>query len=50
MKITKNLGDLLLAIFLILVGLAGFGLAFPFMDVITAVVALVAGVMKLIGK
>ena len=50
MKITKNLGDLLLAIFLLLSGLAGLGVSFPFLGLITALVALAAGVLKLIGK
>ncbi|HKJ27608.1 MAG TPA: hypothetical protein VJ965_08220 [Anaerolineales bacterium] len=50
MKLTKNLGDLLLAIFLILYGLSAFGLSFSFMDIILAVLALAAGVLKLIGR
>ena len=50
MKITDNLGDLLLAVFLLLSGLMGLGISFPFAGVITAVVALAAGVLKLIGK
>lgn len=50
MKITKNLGDLFLAIFLLLTGLAGLGVGFPYLDLITALVALAAGVLKLIGK
>jgi hypothetical protein len=50
MKITKNLGNLLLAIFLILFALSSFGLSFPFMDIIIAILAAAAGVLKLIGK
>lgn len=49
MKITKNTGDLFLAIFLILAGLAFF-FSFPYMDLLTAVAALIAGVLKLIGR
>jgi len=49
MKITKNLGDLFLAIFLILTGLAFF-FSFPYMDLLTALAALVAGVLKLLGR
>lgn len=49
MKITKNLGNLFLAIFLILTGLAFF-FSFPYMDLLTALAALIAGVLKLIGK
>jgi hypothetical protein len=50
MKITNNLGDLLLAIFLILYALSAFGLSFSFLNIILALLALVAGVLKLVGK
>jgi hypothetical protein len=50
MKFTKNIGTLLLAIFLILQGLAGLGVGFLQMQLITAIVALVAGVLLLLGK
>lgn len=49
MKITKNLGDLLLAIFLILYGLLYF-FSFQGEDVIMAILALAAGILKLIGR
>ncbi|MEJ2759111.1 MAG: hypothetical protein P8046_11575 [Anaerolineales bacterium] len=49
MKITKNLGDLFLAIFLILTGLAYF-VSFELLGLLIALAALVAGVLKLIGK
>jgi hypothetical protein len=47
---TKNLGDLLLGIFLILAGLGYFGVAIPFADFLLGALGLVAGVLKLIGK
>ena len=50
MKLTNNLGDIALAVFLILAGLAAFGLAFPFMDILSGIAALAGGVLKLIGK
>ncbi len=49
MNITKNLGDLLLAIFLILFGLLQF-FSFQGADVILAVLALAAGILKLLGR
>ena len=46
--ITKNIGMLLLAIYLILVGLLGVtGFVFPF---VLPILALVAGIMILLGK
>jgi hypothetical protein len=50
MKITKNIGDLLLVVFLLLAGLAAFGVTFPFGDVISGIAALGAAVFKLVGK
>lgn len=49
MKITKNLGNLLLAIFLILYGLNAF-ISIPAADIILAILALAAGILKLIGR
>jgi hypothetical protein len=49
MKITKNLGNLLLAIFLILYGLNAF-ISIPAAATILAILALIAGILKLIGK
>ena len=49
MKLTKNLGTLVLAIFLILYGLAAF-ISIPSSGTILAILALVAGVLKLFGK
>ncbi len=48
MNITKNPGMLLLSIYLILVGLAGLGLVLP--GIIGAILALVAGILILLGK
>ena len=50
MKITKNLGMLLLAIYLILDGLLGFGLNLGPAIFLLYLVALAAGVLILIGK
>jgi len=49
MNITKNLGMLLLAIYLILVGIMTlFHFAFP--SIVMALLALAAGILILIGK
>ena len=50
MKITKNIGLLLLAIYLILDGLLGFGLNLGPAIFLLYLVALAAGVLILIGK
>ena len=50
MKFTKNIGMLLLAIYLILHGLLGFGLQLGPAIFLLYVVALAAGVFILIGK
>lgn len=50
MKITKNIGDLLLVVFLLLAGLAAFNVGFPGMGTISGIAALGAAVFKLIGK
>jgi hypothetical protein len=47
----KNLGLLLLAIYLILVGLAGIiGLTFQARDIILGILALIAGVLLILGR
>ena len=49
MNFTKNIGMLLLAIYLILVGLIGLvGLAIP--SIVTGLLALIAGIFILIGR
>ena len=49
MKVTRNAGTLLLAVYLMLVGLGGLvGLGLP--APITAVLALIAGILLLIGR
>ena len=48
MRITRNVGMLLLAIYLILVGLAGLGIGLP--GIIMALIALAAGILILIGR
>ena len=50
MKITKNIGMLLLAVYLIIDGLLGFGLQLGPAIFLLYVVALAAGIFILIGK
>jgi hypothetical protein len=50
MKITKNIGMLLLAVYLITDGLLGFGLHLGPAVLLLYVVALAAGIFILIGK
>jgi hypothetical protein len=50
MRITKNIGFLLLAIWLILTGLAAFVPAIAGLGIILAVLAIAAGVFILIGR
>jgi hypothetical protein len=49
--ITKNIGMLLLAIYLILIGLIGiFGVSLGAASILVPILALIAGIMILIGK
>jgi hypothetical protein len=50
MKITKNIGMLLLAIWLIISGLASLVPAFAGLGVILAILAIAAGVFILLGR
>jgi hypothetical protein len=50
MKITKNIGMLLLAVYLIVDGLLGFGLNIGPAIFLLYIVAIVAGILILIGK
>jgi hypothetical protein len=50
MKITKNIGFLLLAIWLILYGLVAFVPAIAGLDMVLALLAIAAGVFILIGR
>jgi hypothetical protein len=51
LMITKNIGMLLLAIYLILVGLIGiFGVNLGAASILIPILALVAGILILIGK
>jgi hypothetical protein len=50
MKLTKNIGMLLLAVYLIVDGLLGFGVNFGPFIFLLYIVALAAGVFILIGK
>ena len=48
--LTRNLGMLLLAIWLIASGLSSFGLNFPGLSVLLAILAIAAGILILIGR
>ncbi len=51
MRLTKNLGLLLLAIWLILTGLIGlFNLSFSALPTIMAILAIAAGILILLGR
>jgi len=47
---SRSLGLLLLGIYLVLVGLAAFGLRLPYGSVIHGLLALIAGILILIGR
>jgi amino acid transporter len=49
MKLNKNLGMILLAVYLILVGIAGLGI-FSLPPIITAILALAAGILLIINR
>ncbi len=50
MRLNKNLAMILLAVYLILAGLAGLGLSFPFLGIISAICALAAGILLLVNR
>lgn len=51
MKITRNIGMILLAIYLIVAGLIGlFGISLGQLSVIVPILALAAGILILIGR
>jgi hypothetical protein len=50
MRVNRNAGFLLLAIYLILVGLTGLGVTFPLLNTIMAICALGAGIFLLIYR
>ena len=49
-RITRNIGMLLLSIYLILIGLAGLIPGFPGLGIVAAILALLAGIFILIGR
>lgn len=49
-RITRNIGMLLLAIYLILIGLMALIPAFPSLGIVPAILALLAGIFILIGR
>ncbi|MCL4530320.1 MAG: hypothetical protein M1282_13005 [Chloroflexi bacterium] len=50
MRLNKNLAMILLAVYLIVVGLEGLGLTFSLLPIIAALCALVAGILLLINR
>ncbi len=50
MRITSRWSSIALGLWLILSGLTIFGLSFPYMGVVLAVLAIVAGVLILLGR
>ena len=50
MKLPKKLSIILLAVYLILVGLSHFGLDFPAMNYVMGAIAIVAGIFFFIDK
>lgn len=46
----RSLKRILLAVFLILAGLAALNVSFPFMDVATGICGIVAGILHLLQK
>jgi hypothetical protein len=51
MNITKNIGMLLLAVYLIVIGLMGaFGISLGQLSILVPILAIVTGVLILIGK
>lgn len=51
MRLNKNLGMILLAVYLILVGISGLGiLSFSAMGTIEAICALAAGILMLVNR
>ena len=50
MTMPKNLGMILLAVWLILTGLVGLGLSFPYLGYVVAGLAIAAGALLLLGK
>jgi hypothetical protein len=50
MRVNRNAGFLLLAIYLILVGLTGLGLTIPLLNTIMAICALGAGIFLLVYR
>lgn len=51
MRLNRNLGMILLAVYLILVGISGLGIfSFAAMDTIAAICALAAGILMLVNR
>lgn len=48
MRINRNLGFILLSVYLILAGLVALGVSFPFLNIIMGVCAIIAGIIFLI--
>jgi hypothetical protein len=50
MRIDRNLGNILLAIYLILAGLSALGISIPLASIIMGICALIAGVLFLVYR
>jgi len=50
MRIDRNIGYILLAIYLILAGLAALGISLPILTIIMGICALIAGIIFLITR
>ena len=50
MRFNRSVAMILLAIYLILIGLQGLGVSFSGLDLIAALCALIAGILILIGR
>jgi hypothetical protein len=49
-RLSRNLTTILLAIYLILAGLAALGVSFPLMNIIMGIAALIAGLLYLFNR
>lgn len=50
MRLDRNIGYILLAVYLILAGLAALGASFPLANIIMGICALIAGILFLIYR
>lgn len=50
MRFDRNLGNILLAVYLIVAGLVALGVSFPFANIIMGICALLAGILFLLNR